>query len=597
MNLLFFGGSVLLFIVFAGQVLAANMSLVSTSSSYQVGDTFNASINLNTESSSTDGVDVHFLHYDPSILEVQDSDTSTTGVQILAGTLLANTLTNSVDSTNGLIDFSQVSSGGASFNGTGTLATIAFKVLTAGTTTLTFDFTLASTTDCNIASQGTDILSSVNNLTIVTTSPPAPTPKTCQELGGTCKSSPCSTYSSCSSLSGTCSSGYCCSGSCTIVSSGGGGGGSFVPPSDTTPPNKVDNFNAQLNNTSVNLSWNNPSNSDFASIKIYRYSTSSSVNLSSNEISQLFAGCPSSCQNQTISEIYQGSAETFVEQNISSGNNFYYAIYARDNSANYSEGAYTQAVLSSSSSSSSNNNQQGGTTTGSLSGGEKLMRAIGDTKVYAISQGKRRWIKTAESFIHFGYDWGAIQEVSQEILSSYPEGKSIFYQSENFDQYPLLKAVGNPKVYLIIGGKKIWIPNIQAFQLLNLKWNNLHEVNQGKLNKYLRAKFLKAKGEPQVYYITQSGFKRHIISPKVFVSYPGNKWDDVLEVTPLTLDIYPNNVLVKKEGGEKVYWIENGKKHWIPSPEVFNKHHFNWQNIGLVNEAEINAYETSSPLS
>ncbi len=592
------------FVVFSRYTLAANLSITSAASNYQIGDIFNVIISLDTNGSTTDGVDIHYLHYNPTILEVQDSDTGTSGVQILPGTLLANTLTNSVDSTNGLIDFSQISSGGADFNGSGTLATISFKALAAGTTTLSFDFALASTTDCNVASQGSDILNSVNNLTIVVSTP---APKTCQELGGTCQSHPCSSYSSCSGISGTCTSGYCCTGSCIVVSSGGGGGGGggyTPPPIDTTPPNKVSNFIVHLNGSNVNLSWDNPTNSDFSTVSIYRYSTSSSISLSNSKISQLFAGCPSNCQNQLVSNIYQGNAKSFTDTDVASNNEgIYYAIYARDNSANYSEGVYSgvtqHANATSSGNNSSSNNQLVNQSVGdkTLTGQEVLMRAIGDTKVYVISQGKRRWIRTAETFIHYGYDWGAIQEVSPETISSYPEGEPLFYQSVNFDQYSLLKAVGNPKVYLIVSGKKILIPNISAFQLLGLKWSNLREVKQTELNKYSRAKFIKAKDKPQVYYITQSGLKRHIINPDVFVSYPGNKWSDILEVPPVILDIYPNNVLIKKEGSSKVYFIKGNKKHWIPSPEVFNNHHFDWQGIASVNETEINAYETSSPLS
>ncbi len=66
-----------------------------------------------------DGVDVYSLHYNSSILEVVDSSSGTSGIQITPGNLLPITLTNIVS--NGAIQFSQVSSGGTSFTGSGKL--------------------------------------------------------------------------------------------------------------------------------------------------------------------------------------------------------------------------------------------------------------------------------------------------------------------------------------------------------------------------------------------------------------------------------------------------------------------------------------------
>lgn len=121
-----------------------------------VGETFTGTICLNTEGQAVDGVDVHYLNYDKTKLEV-------VGTTITAGSLFASTPANSVDATNGKINFSQGASGGTTYNGNGTLATITFKALAVGNTNLTFDFTSGSTTDSNVASGGSDLLTSVGN--------------------------------------------------------------------------------------------------------------------------------------------------------------------------------------------------------------------------------------------------------------------------------------------------------------------------------------------------------------------------------------------------------------------------------------------------
>jgi len=169
-------GVILLFLFFfltsferAKGEISATLSIDPSSGSYNVGDTFSVAVKLNTGGNETDGVDIHYLHYNPSLLEVQE---------ITPGTLYANTNTNNVDSQNGTIDFSQTSQGGSTFNGEGTVMTITFKVLSAGTATLTFDFVLSSTTDTNVASQGEDVLQSVSGATFTLVSV---TPQTCSD--------------------------------------------------------------------------------------------------------------------------------------------------------------------------------------------------------------------------------------------------------------------------------------------------------------------------------------------------------------------------------------------------------------------------------
>ncbi len=50
-----------------------------------------------------------------------------------------------------------------------------------------------------------------------------------------------------------------------------------------------------------------------------------------------------------------------------------------------------------------------------------LFRAIGDQKVYRIKEGKKHWIRTAKEFEENGYNWNEIEEVSAETLATYQE--------------------------------------------------------------------------------------------------------------------------------------------------------------------------------
>jgi hypothetical protein len=157
--------------------VTATLALSPASTSVSVNNNFTVAITLNTSGSAVDGVDIYTLHFVPSVLQVVDSDAATAGVQIAAGTLMPNTAINTVDNATGTIQFSQSTSGGSNFTGSGTLATITFRGQATGTSAVTFDFTAGSTADTNVAFQGNDRLSSVTNgsYTVVAPDTTAPT--------------------------------------------------------------------------------------------------------------------------------------------------------------------------------------------------------------------------------------------------------------------------------------------------------------------------------------------------------------------------------------------------------------------------------------
>ena len=141
----------------------ATLTLNPSSNSVTVNNTFTVNIILNTAGQTAYGADINLLRFNPSILQVVDADAGTTGVQIAQGTLMSFVITNSVNNTAGTIQFSQLATPGSTFSGIGTLATITFRAVSVGTSNVTFDFTLGSGTDTNVAGLGGDLLASVVN--------------------------------------------------------------------------------------------------------------------------------------------------------------------------------------------------------------------------------------------------------------------------------------------------------------------------------------------------------------------------------------------------------------------------------------------------
>ncbi len=157
-------------------VSAATLSISPATSSVVVGSDFSVDILLDTEGVPVDGVDIIYLNYNPSQIQIQDANTSLAGIQITPGTLMSSTLVNTTNESSGRVTFSQVSTGGTRYNGSGTLASISFKALTTGTASLVFNFTPGLTTDSNVASNQIDILDTVTNGSYVINSPPPPPP-------------------------------------------------------------------------------------------------------------------------------------------------------------------------------------------------------------------------------------------------------------------------------------------------------------------------------------------------------------------------------------------------------------------------------------
>ncbi|OGZ34922.1 MAG: hypothetical protein A3A94_02830 [Candidatus Portnoybacteria bacterium RIFCSPLOWO2_01_FULL_43_11] len=160
----------------------------------------------------------------------------------------------------------------------------------------------------------------------------------------------------------------------------------------------------------------------------------------------------------------------------------------------------------------------------------------------------------------------------------------------------LIKTADTSDVYAITKGKKHWIPTPAVFNSYpGYKWGNIQIISQADLDKYPRVKHIKLANTSKVYYITESGLKRHVLNSEVFLSY-GNKWEDIIEVNQTELNAYNDSELIRLMGDYKVYKIENNQKRWIETAEIFNQLGFDWSKIAPVNQTEFYGYFTGGPI-
>ncbi|MBI1888401.1 MAG: hypothetical protein HYS15_00470 [Candidatus Spechtbacteria bacterium] len=207
-----------------------------------------------------------------------------------------------------------------------------------------------------------------------------------------------------------------------------------------------------------------------------------------------------------------------------------------------------------------------------------LIRNVGEGSVFAIKNGKKTHVANPEVFKERGYKWENVVEVSGNIFEDYRETR------------PLVRAKNTSAVYEIIHGKKRLIATQEVFSSLGLDWNDVAEVAPAELSLYRDAKLLRASDDARVYFITDKGLRKWIRNLEIFNSYV-NSWNDVVVVSKKDLDIYPDVELIRLEGSDKVYKLEDTTKRWIKNAVAFHRIGYDWNSVVSVNKTEFEFYK------
>lgn len=100
----------------------------------------------------------------------------------------------------------------------------------------------------------------------------------------------------------------------------------FATATDTTPPNPITNFIATKGNAQIALSWTNPTNSDFAGVKILRQTSA----------------YPTSTSDGIV--VYNGIGTTYTDTSLDNDTAYYYRAFTYDTSNNYNDTETGQEV-------------------------------------------------------------------------------------------------------------------------------------------------------------------------------------------------------------------------------------------------------------
>lgn len=161
----------------------------------------------------------------------------------------------------------------------------------------------------------------------------------------------------------------------------------------------------------------------------------------------------------------------------------------------------------------------------------------------------------------------------------------------------LYRAAG--KVYSIVSNMYFYITSPSAFYEYGYEWSDVKDVDLKTVYKYPRAKLVTAPDDSAIYYLYERAgkiSKIKIPSPAVFNSYAGNKWENVIKISQLDINAYPNVKLIKTIDEKAVYYLdENGVKHLV-FYDVFASKGFSFNEVMEVNKLHLESYKTGEDL-
>ncbi|MBI2551724.1 hypothetical protein HYW17_00275 [Candidatus Uhrbacteria bacterium] len=192
----------------------------------------------------------------------------------------------------------------------------------------------------------------------------------------------------------------------------------------------------------------------------------------------------------------------------------------------------------------------------------------------------------------------------------YCEGKGFTVSTAPVEAPPIPRGIEelwrteDGRVYRVatIGGgatpverRRLYIPRPSVLRKLIRFYGNMRQVGKAQIEQVPRAKLVKLADKDDLYYITETFLKRRLPSRAVFDSY-GNSPREIVTVKQEELEAYGDSRLIRLTGDQKIWYLENGVRRWIPNPTVFRERGFNWKEVAPVNFAEYNSYPEGPPL-
>lgn len=162
----------------------------------------------------------------------------------------------------------------------------------------------------------------------------------------------------------------------------------------------------------------------------------------------------------------------------------------------------------------------------------------------------------------------------------------------------IVNVEGRPEVYRIVNGLKHSLPTTQIFYSYGYSLGIVQKITSEELSQYKTARLFRVELDTkdenlsnQIYYLTEGGMLRPMISDKVFYSY-GNRMEDVITINQKEFNYYPRNQFIYLERptlDRNIYQITGGIKRYL-TPVAVKRMDLKEEEIAPVNQIEFDAY-------
>lgn len=160
---------------------------------------------------------------------------------------------------------------------------------------------------------------------------------------------------------------------------------------------------------------------------------------------------------------------------------------------------------------------------------DTLIKASNNPKVYLVVDGIRRHIVNPEIFLDYGFKWGDIKTVSQEVINKYHPAR-------------LIRVSKQKNVYYLSGeGVKKIIPTADIFVSYNNNWEDIQVVSQKEMDFYPESNIMRYCGR---LYLISGSYKKLIPTNAIFKK---NKYNSalIMDANKKEFDWYKTGAAVK----------------------------------------------------
>lgn len=237
-----------------------------------------------------------------------------------------------------------------------------------------------------------------------------------------------------------------------------------------------------------------------------------------------------------------------------------------------------------------------------------LIRVKNNPMVYMVEDGMKMPIQSPTVLFNQGLSFSDVQEVEQEEADTYANSEPL-----NYADGTIVREKNKPEVYVVADGQKKHILDPNSFTALGYNWNNIVIVPANSLGIFKNSTpmnsnsihpegaLIRVEGTPTVYVI--KGGKKVPISDIQLFNTRKYDWKKVLVVknnqankfdTGSALS-YPDGSLIRDNSG-KVYVIDQGKKRLVRSFEDFKKSGYDESRILNVGNSVLSKFEEGSDI-